>query len=134
MQCSGCGAEISIAGSVCPFCGRDKSDDKSYEWSKFVGGVFGLVVGLTYYGGLVGFAGGALAGYFAGAVLGMILRARAAKPARVQRPPEPAKTPAAAPADASVAGKLAQLKQMHGEGLLTDDEYAAKKADVLARF
>ena len=33
-----------------------------------------------------------------------------------------------------IASKLAKLKQLHDQGLLTSEEYARKKADILAKF
>lgn len=41
--------------------------------------------------------------------------------------------PSAAP-DASLEGKLKRLKQIHDEGLITDDEFAAKKKTLLDGF
>lgn len=132
MQCSGCGADISAAGTVCPFCGRDKSDDKRYEWTKFAGGLIGLVIGLMIFDnflvGLLCF----FPGYMAGALIG-IVRSSGKKPVATAKP-------AAAPARElpqqknDTADKLAQLKAMHEQGLLTDDEYARKKADIIDRF
>ncbi len=37
-------------------------------------------------------------------------------------------------ADSTVAEKLAQLKQLHEQGLLTDDEFSSKKGDILAKL
>lgn len=41
--------------------------------------------------------------------------------------------PSPAP-DASLEGKLKRLKQIHDEGLITDDEFAAKKKTLLDGF
>lgn len=45
-----------------------------------------------------------------------------------------ATTPAAADAGSDPTAKLAQLKKMHEQGLITDDEYAAKKKQILDAF
>ena len=43
----------------------------------------------------------------------------------------PAPAPAAAPADDPIA-KLKELAELHDQGILTDDEFAAQKAKLLA--
>jgi hypothetical protein len=45
--------------------------------------------------------------------------------------PAPAAAPAAAPADDMMA-QLTQLSQLHNAGVLTDEEFAAAKAKLLA--
>lgn len=46
-----------------------------------------------------------------------------------------APAPAAAPADqVDHAGSLGKLAELHAQGVLTDDEFAAKKAEILARM
>jgi len=44
--------------------------------------------------------------------------------------PAPAPAPAAAPADDPIA-KLKELAELHDQGILTDDEFAAQKAKLL---
>ena len=44
-------------------------------------------------------------------------------------PPEPA--PEAAPAETDLNTELTQLAQLHDQGILTDEEFAAKKAQIL---
>ncbi|HWV85042.1 MAG TPA: SHOCT domain-containing protein [Capillimicrobium sp.] len=46
-------------------------------------------------------------------------------------PPAPAATPAPAPG-ADPIERLKQLAELHSQGVLTDDEFAAQKAKVLA--
>jgi len=48
-----------------------------------------------------------------------------------QMAPAPAPAPAAAPADDPIA-KLKELAELHDQGILTDDEFAAQKAKLLA--
>ena len=43
----------------------------------------------------------------------------------------PAPPPAAAPAEADLAAQLTQLANLHTQGILTDEEFAAKKAQLL---
>ena len=51
--------------------------------------------------------------------------AAAAAPA----PPPPASAPA--PAEADSMAELTQLAQLHAQGILTDEEFSAKKAQIL---
>ena len=51
-----------------------------------------------------------------------------------QYAPEPqqyAPAPAAAPAQPDMTAELTQLAQLHTQGILTDEEFAAKKAQLL---
>ena len=50
-----------------------------------------------------------------------------------QQPPEPAETEAPPPADdtPNKLDMLAQLGQLHADGTLTDEEFAAEKAKIL---
>ena len=53
IQCSGCGKRIPFAGSVCPFCHRDKSDDQGKEvesqFTALLGAIAALIVGFIVY-------------------------------------------------------------------------------------
>jgi hypothetical protein len=42
-----------------------------------------------------------------------------------------APAPAAAPAEPDMNAQLTQLAQLHEQGILTDEEFAAKKAQIL---
>ena len=64
-------------------------------------------------------------------------------PAALTVAASPAAAPAASPAVAAAApagapgdilGTIERLAELHGRGILTDDEFAAKKADLLARL
>ena len=56
-------------------------------------------------------------------------------PAAPQVPATAPMAPApAAPAEPSVMDQIAQLGQFHDAGILTDEEFAAKKADLLAKL
>lgn len=48
-----------------------------------------------------------------------------------QAPPPAAAPPAAAPAQDDSITKLKQLGELHAQGVLTDEEFAAEKAKVL---
>ena len=48
-----------------------------------------------------------------------------------QQPPQYAPAPAAAPAEPDITAELTQLAQLHTQGILTDEEFAAKKAPLL---
>ena len=45
--------------------------------------------------------------------------------------PEYVQAPAAAPAEPDITTELTQLAQLHTQGILTDEEFAAKKAQLL---
>ena len=47
-------------------------------------------------------------------------------------PPQAAPPPAAAPAGADPIEQLKELAQLHQQGVLTDEEFAAQKAKILA--
>jgi hypothetical protein len=51
-------------------------------------------------------------------------------PPSYQAPPPPPPAPAAPPADPTVE-KISQLAQLHASGALTDEEFAAAKAQAL---
>lgn len=129
MQCSGCGADIPVAGSVCPFCGRDKSDDKRFEWAKYIGGIIGLAIGFSAFDGFIVSVLCFFPGYVAGAILGTVL-ARTSKPSA----PKPVSRPVQPQSSDAATNKLKQLKSMHEQGLLTTEEYARKKAEILDRL
>jgi hypothetical protein len=125
MRCSGCGKDVPFGGSVCPYCQRDKSQDQNYTIVAFI---FGTV-------------GGAI-GYFAfdfwGAICGFFIGCIAAAALTLSGKTDPPKVQVAdskpVPADSPISDKLAQLKRLHEDGLLTDEEFSAKKSDILAKF
>lgn len=60
-------------------------------------------------------------------------QAYAAETAPTYAPPQTyAEPPPAAPSQADVIAQLQQLGDLHKEGILTDDEFAAQKAKILA--
>ena len=126
MRCSGCGKDIPFTGAVCPYCQRDKSNDQTTMVVAFIFGAIGGAIGyfiFDFFGAIGGFFIGCLIAAFATSGSGT-------KPPVVQvAPPAPSQKP-----DDSVAAKLTQLKQLHEQGLLTPEEFAQKKADVLAKF
>jgi hypothetical protein len=129
VECSNCGEQVPYAGQVCPFCGHDKSDDKRSAWTQFISGLVGLAIGFMTFDNVLFALLCFFPGYFAGAVYGLFASGKKKPPQAPVAPP----TPRAATND-TVENKLAQLKKMHEQGLLTAEEYAAKKADVLAKF
>ena len=68
------------------------------------------------------------------AVSGRVARRQASKyqqqQAAAQAPPE-APAPAAAPPADDMTAQLQQLAELHAQGVLTDEEFAAKKAQIL---
>jgi Short C-terminal domain len=65
-----------------------------------------------------------------GAMAGQNQAAEAAPPPPAYQPPPPAPAPAAPPADPTVE-KISQLAELHASGALTDEEFAAAKAQAL---
>jgi putative oligomerization/nucleic acid binding protein len=69
------------------------------------------------------------------AVSGRVARRQQAKYVDEQQaaaPPPPPPAPAAEPsADEALAASLRQLAELHDQGILSDDEFAAKKAQIL---
>jgi len=66
-----------------------------------------------------------------GAMAGQNQAAEAAPPPPpAYQPPPPAPEPAEAPTDPTVE-KISQLAQLHASGALTDEEFAAAKAQAL---
>lgn len=125
MRCSGCGKDVPFGGKVCPYCQRDKSQDQDYTVLAFILGIIGGVIGYFIFG-----FWGALGGLFLGCIA-----AAAMTPNGQTKPPEvQVVTTPPAQTDSTVAEKLAQLKQLHEQGLLTDDEFTNKKSDILAKL
>ena len=126
MRCSGCGKDIPFNGTVCPYCQRDKSKDQAYTVVAFIFGIIGGAIGYFIFGfwGVVG-------GFFLGCIIAAaVTLGGGTKPPEVQVVPPP-QSPQA---DDSIATKLAQLKQLRDQGLLTAEEFASKKAEILAKF
>ena len=51
--------------------------------------------------------------------------------AQEQAPPEAAAPPPPATAESDLNAQLTQLAELHDKGILTDEEFAAKKAQIL---
>jgi hypothetical protein len=64
-------------------------------------------------------------------VLGSIREATPTQVSIVNPPPPP---PTAPSAGTDIADQIKKLAELHGAGILTDDEFAAKKADLLRRM
>ena len=48
-----------------------------------------------------------------------------------QQAPEPAQAPAPAAAEPDMTTQLTKLAELHDQGILTDEEFSAKKAQIL---
>lgn len=126
MFCSGCGKDIPFNGSVCPYCQRDKSKDQAYMVMAFIFSIIGGAIGYFIFG-----FWGVIGGFVLGCIIAAVVTSGGGTKA-----PEVQLAPASQSPEAedSVATKLAQLKQLHEQGLLTDEEFTNKKADILAKF
>src|SRR5690554_311719 len=127
VECSNCGAEIPYAGRVCPFCGNEKAQDKRNAWVAFGCGLVGIYIGFSIFdNGLISlfcFFPGYFLDYVFGGFIGLAGGKKKQSSTMVDSKPLPQQ-------DSPIANKLAQLKQLHEQGLLTDDEYASKKAEI----
>ena len=93
--------------------------------------MFGIA-GYGVVGNLLCLLLGLAVGFVIGGIVGLVFAMVAPrKPNRAPLPP-PAATPA--PQGTDNAARLVQLKQLHEQGVLTDDEYARKKAELLAQL
>lgn len=65
------------------------------------------------------------------AVSGRVANRQAQKNAPAEPQAQYAEAPAAAPADDDYTAELEKLADLHAKGILTDEEFAAKKAKLL---
>lgn len=117
MQCSGCGKRIPFAGSVCPYCQRDKTKDQAYTVLAIALGGAGAWLG----GSVWGFWGGV-----SGVVLGAVIAAVVTGAGKKTAPPQ------VEPVSADVETRLRRLDDLRAKGLVTDDEHAAKRREILS--
>lgn len=126
MHCSGCGKDIPFAGAVCPYCHRDKSRDQRYTVLAAVIGTVGAVIGWK-----IGGFWGAVGGFLGGAVLAAIATGMG-KP-NMQAPEVQL---AAQGVQSGVVGavdeRLRKLQQLQDQGLISVDEAAAKRQQILS--
>lgn len=126
MLCSGCGKDIPFNGTVCPYCQRDKSKDQAYTVTAFIYGLIGGAIGYFVFG-----FWGVLGGFFLGCIIAAVTTlGGGTKPPEVQV----SHPPASVEPDDSIEGKLVQLKLLHDRGLLTAEEFASKKSEILAKL
>ena len=133
MLCSGCGKDIPFVGQVCPFCQRDKTKDQGNQTL--------LVIMLIVGGGigyLIGGFKGLLWGLGVGMVLGVIISVSNASAATSKAPevrvvpPEPAPaSPAPVDETSAVQKRLTDLEGLRSKGLISDDEFQAKRQKIL---
>ncbi|MCC6302396.1 MAG: SHOCT domain-containing protein [Gammaproteobacteria bacterium] len=126
MLCSGCGEDIPIAGEVCPYCQRNKSRDKAFTLSSYVGVFVGGLFGYFIFG-LWGAVFGAIAGGIGAAVVAQRGKTEPPQVEIVSNSTQPQKND-------SVSDKLLQLKDLHDKGLLNDEEFASKKSELLKKL
>lgn len=128
MLCTSCGKGIPYIGTVCPYCHRDKSRDQTIRFLGIVcAAVFGALggwiagVAAAFWGAIGGLFLGSLAATFMFPVAGPPV-VQTAKPLQIDQ------------AVLNIAIRLSELKRLRAEGLLTEADYFAKKAEVLAQF
>lgn len=122
MQCSGCGKSIPFGGSVCPYCHRDKSQDQRYTVAAIVIGGAGAYIGWRV-GGFWWAVGGFMLGGLAAALATGVGRQTKAPEVRV------VEQAGAVPDD--VAARLRKLQDLQAQGLISADEAAERRRQVL---
>ncbi|WP_167772702.1 SHOCT domain-containing protein [Ramlibacter henchirensis] len=121
-----------MAAKVCPYCHRDTTESGQAHGSMMLGAIIGGVIGY-FVNGIWGMFIGIIVG---GTALGIgpILKASKspAPPAsvsvdRIANEPPPASR------QLSLAQRLTSLDEVRAKGLITDEEFAKKKADILKK-
>lgn len=138
MRCGGCGKNIPFGGQVCPYCQRDKSSDQGLT----VVGTIAVLLG-GFVGNLVGGFGGMLVGAFGLGVVAVVItgivgakKGHSAKKAPLVRleptpPPAPAPKARSDTANPDAAVRLAKLKQLMDDGLISNDEYQQQRSKII---
>lgn len=136
MRCSGCGKDIPFGGQVCPYCQRDKSSDQGLTVVGTIAVLFG-----GFVGNLVGGFGGMLVGAFGLGMVAVVMMGiagakkghSAKKPPLVRLEPTPPPAPKARPdiANPDAAVRLAKLKQLMDDGLISNEEYQQQRSKVI---
>lgn len=131
MRCSGCGKDIPFNGDVCPYCQRDKSADQAQH---------GMMVLLIAIGVGIGWFVADIKGMLWGGGIAMVIaivigitdaaKRTPTKPPQVRVAPEPTSTPAP-PQAKTIQQRLAELDMLRKEGLITDEEFHAKRQAIL---
>lgn len=126
MQCAKCGKECLPTSTVCSSCNTDlprRPDPYSP-----VGIGVGIIAG--FFGYFMYGVWGAVVGFFlCGAAANYIFRGKAISSHEL--PVSPSASPIH---DETVAGRLNLLKTLHDQGLVTDEEYANRKREILAKI
>lgn len=138
MRCSGCGKDIPFGGQVCPYCQRDKSSDQGLTVVGTIAVLFG-----GFIGNLVGGFGGMIVGAFGLGMVAVVMMGvagakkghSAKKPplVRLESTPPPTPAPKAKPdtANPDAAVRLAKLKQLMSDGLISNDEYRQQRSKII---
>ncbi len=132
MNCSGCGKDIPFSGHVCPFCQRDKSQDKQSTMAVGCGLLIGG--GLGYL--ISGFTGLLIGGFVIGTIAAVISAPKAinaGKKAPAVRITKAAneRPITAKPGSPSVEERLRKLDELHTAGIITPDEHATKRKAII---
>ena len=158
MHCSGCGKNVPFNGVVCPYCHRDKSNDKNKKVISVLFGFIGALIGIGV-NGFVGMFVGLVIGVIIGSIVGL------AKLGTKTIPPEVRVTQSAViytPASSiesmhfqtaispnitpptkflngdvgrsDVSTRLRHLESLRAESLISEVEFAAKRQDILAHL
>lgn len=127
MFCSTCGKDIPFAGTICPYCHRDKSNDQAATVLAFI---FGFA--LAFLGGnLIG-----VWGAIGGGIVGIILGSAIGHTATTRKPPEVQVTNVGTTTKDEITNekRLANLKALYNKGWINESDYNKKKKEIIDKL
>jgi hypothetical protein len=155
MRCSGCGKSVPFSGVVCPYCQRDKSNDKNKQVIVVFFTMIGCLIGAVT-DGIIGSFIGIFVGIVVGAIIGSIKFGTKTQPPEVRiangplansvrttitaarhgttnldSQPSPALTDGRQD-NGNIGSRLRHLETLKSEGLISDAEFASKREAILA--
>lgn len=126
-------ALISLTSKIGTIVEQKGYQSGGYKWGVvawwFGGEILGVIIGTVITGGEQGLPAYVIA--LIGAAIGASIAYSNANNLPVIGPPIPSKSSSTTQQDS--VGRLSKLKEMHDTGLITDQEFETKKAEVLAR-
>lgn len=137
MRCSGCGKRIPSDGNVCPYCLRDKKADRDANSAATFFAVIGGGIGYAINGFAGLLVGGAICAFIGGIVLALGAGKRGKEPPAVRvahdisTPSQRSVTPTPLP-EVDHATRLKRLDKLRANGMITDAEYAERRAVVVS--
>ncbi len=141
MICRGCGATIPLIGKVCPHCQRDKTADAEASSRAFLiiagGSAVGLALGFAFADGIIAAFGVAIVGAIIGGFVAVVVSLASSNSLKESLPPEVRVSPGSSTAadsvkqDLDAESRLSSLEALRTKGLVTTEEYVAKRSEIL---